>query len=75
MLHQFGCAITKNRKRVVIIDADFGLANIEVILGIVPKYIFSDVMNGEKLYRHYDRRSMNIKFISEALSTGFDPLE
>lgn len=31
-------------KRVVIMDADFGLANIEVMLGIRPKYNLTDLM-------------------------------
>ena len=31
-------------KRVVILDADFGLANIEVMLGIRPKYNLADLM-------------------------------
>ena len=34
--------------RVVIIDADFGLANIEVLLGIVPRYSLADVLNGSR---------------------------
>jgi flagellar biosynthesis protein FlhG len=33
-------------KRVVIIDADFGLANIEILLGIHPKHTVADVLNG-----------------------------
>ncbi|MCL2386286.1 MAG: MinD/ParA family protein [Defluviitaleaceae bacterium] len=33
-------------KRVVIIDADFGLANVEILLGIVPKHTVADVING-----------------------------
>jgi len=35
-------------QRVVIIDADFGLANIEILLGIVPRHSLADVLNGEK---------------------------
>ncbi len=31
-------------KRVVILDADFGLANVEVMLGIRPKYTLADLM-------------------------------
>ena len=36
-LHRLG-------KRVVVLDADFGLANIEIMLGIRPKYNLADVM-------------------------------
>ena len=31
-------------KRVIIFDADFGLANIEVMFGIIPKYNLGDLM-------------------------------
>jgi len=34
-------------KRVVIIDADFGLANVEILLGVAPKHSVSDVLNGK----------------------------
>jgi len=34
----------KMKKRVVILDADFGLANVEVMLGIRPKYNLADMM-------------------------------
>lgn len=36
------------KKRVLIIDADFGLANIEVLLGVRPKYNFYHMIKGEK---------------------------
>lgn len=35
-------------KKVVILDADFGLANIEIMLGIRPRHNLLDVMKGEK---------------------------
>lgn len=38
----------KEGKRVIIFDADFGLANIEVMFGTVPKYTLSDVLYGQK---------------------------
>ncbi len=31
-------------RRVVVVDADFGLANIEVLLGIIPDYSLADVL-------------------------------
>ena len=34
-------------KRAVIIDADFGLANIEILLGVAPKHSVSDVLVGK----------------------------
>jgi flagellar biosynthesis protein FlhG len=36
----------KMGKRVVIIDADFGLANVEILLGVAPRYNVGDVING-----------------------------
>ena len=39
---------SKMNKKVVIIDADFGLANIEVIFGIMPRYSLANVLKGEK---------------------------
>ena len=39
--------MARTGKRVVIVDADFGLANVEVLLGINPKYTFNDVLTGE----------------------------
>jgi flagellar biosynthesis protein FlhG len=43
-------AITYQRmsKRVLIFDADLGLANIDIIFGINPKYTIDDVIKGEK---------------------------
>lgn len=38
--------IRKLGKRVVIIDADFGLANVEILLGVAPKHTVADVLNG-----------------------------
>jgi flagellar biosynthesis protein FlhG len=35
-------------KRVLIFDADLGLANIDIIFGLNPKYTIEDVINGEK---------------------------
>ncbi len=41
-------ALAQLGKRVVILDADLGLANINVIMGIIPQYNLSHVLNGEK---------------------------
>jgi flagellar biosynthesis protein FlhG len=34
----------KEGKRVIIFDADFGLANIEVMFGVIPKYTLADLI-------------------------------
>ncbi|NLU51823.1 MAG: MinD/ParA family protein [Clostridiaceae bacterium] len=58
-------ALSRKGLKVVILDADFGLANIDVLFGIVPKYTLLDLI--------YDRKSVyevltdgpeNIKFLS-----------
>jgi len=41
-------AFAKRGRRVVIMDADFGLANIEVLFGLVPKFNLKHVFDGEK---------------------------
>jgi flagellar biosynthesis protein FlhG len=40
-------ALAEIGKRVLVMDADLGLANVDVILGLHPKYNLSHVMNGE----------------------------
>jgi len=41
-------ALSDLRSRVTILDADFGLANIDVLLGLTPKYHLGHVLFGEK---------------------------
>lgn len=41
-----GCMLASMRKRVLIIDADMGLANVDVIFGIHPKYTLNHVLEG-----------------------------
>jgi len=47
------CALTKMGKRVVILDADLGLANVDVILGLAPKlnlfHLFHEGMTLENI--------------------------
>ena len=40
--------LKKMGKRVVILDADFGLSNVEVMLGIRPQYNLADLIYREK---------------------------
>lgn len=55
----------KMNNRVVIIDADFGLANIEVLFGIMPDYLLVDVLRGEKdIEDVLTNGPLGIKFIS-----------
>ncbi len=41
-------ALSKKGLKVVILDVDFGLANIDVLFGIVPKYSLLDLIHDEK---------------------------
>lgn len=43
-----GIQLQKLGNRVVIIDTDFGFANIEVLLGLTPKYNFLDIIQSQK---------------------------
>lgn len=52
-------------KRVVVIDADFGLANVEVLLGIRPEYNFYHIIKGKKsISEVIVDTNFGIKFIS-----------
>lgn len=58
-------ALSHLGKRVVILDADFGLANIEVMLGIRPVYNLADLMfRGKNLSDIITQGPENIGFIS-----------
>ena len=35
-------------QRVIVVDADLGLANVHVVMGVAPRYHLEHVMNGEK---------------------------
>lgn len=41
-------ALSKLNKRVVVIDADLGLANIDVIIGSIPKFTLLDIINSDR---------------------------
>lgn len=57
--------LRKAGKRVIIFDADFGLANIEVMFGAIPKYNLSDLIyNGMTMKEIITPGPMDIGFIS-----------
>lgn len=52
-------------KRVLVFDADFGLANIEVMFGAIPKYNLSDVIyRGKGIREIISEGPMGIGFVS-----------
>lgn len=58
-------ALSRLGKRVIIMDADFGLANVEVMLGIRPQYNLADLMfRGKSLTDIITEGPENIGFIS-----------
>ena len=42
-------ALAQQGQRVVVMDADFGLANLDILLGLTPKYTLEHVLRGEKV--------------------------
>jgi flagellar biosynthesis protein FlhG len=58
-------ALSEQGLRVVILDADFGLANIDVLFGIIPQYTLLDVIKGRKnILEILSDGPKNTKFIS-----------
>lgn len=57
--------LKKAGKRVLILDADFGLANVEVMFGAIPKYNLSDLIyQGKSIREIITPGPMDIGFIS-----------
>lgn len=60
--------LRKMNKRVIIIDADLGLANVEVMFGAVPRYNLSDLIyRGKSTREIITKGPMEIGFISGGL--------
>jgi flagellar biosynthesis protein FlhG len=58
-------ALSKMGLKVVILDVDFGLANIDVLFGIVPQYTLLDLIHDEKtIFEVLTDGPDNIKFLS-----------
>lgn len=58
-------ALSELGHKVTILDADFGLANIDVLFGIIPKYTLLDVIHNRKnILEILCDGPQNIKFIS-----------
>ena len=58
-------SLSRLGKKVIVLDADFGLANIEVMLGIRPQYNLSDLMfRGRSLSEIITKGPENVGFIS-----------
>ena len=58
-------ALSEQGQRVILLDADFGLANIDVLFGIVPQYTLLDVIRNRKnILEVLTEGPRNTKFIS-----------
>ena len=44
----FGIALTRFGHRVLVLDADLGMGNIDLILGLTPKFNISHILSGKK---------------------------
>lgn len=44
-------ALSRAGKRVMVLDADLGMANVDIMLGIIPRYTLYDVFRGRKTLR------------------------
>ena len=60
-----GIQLKKMGLKVIILDADFGLANIEVMFGTIPKYNLRDAVEGKKNLKDIITEGpMGVQFIS-----------
>ena len=60
-----GLALTKLGQKVTILDADLGLANIDVVIGLIPRYTLANVIRKEKSLEEIMVKGPNgIKIIS-----------
>jgi flagellar biosynthesis protein FlhG len=68
--------LRRMNKRVIILDADLGLANVEVMFGTVPRYNLSDLIyRGRSMREIITKGPMEIGFISGGLGiTGLNNL-
>jgi len=57
-------ALTSSGQRVLVVDADLGLANLDVILGLIPKFTLHDVLCGKQ----------NVEKVLLSTERGFDLL-
>jgi len=60
-----GITLSEYGFKVIILDADFGLANIDVLFGIVPQFTLLDVINNKRsIAEILTEGPKNLKFIS-----------
>jgi len=66
-----GLELVKKGKKTLIIDADLGLANVEILMGEIPKYNLKEVIDGTKVITDIISDGPDgIKFISGGSGIG-----
>ncbi len=63
----FSLELVKMGKKVLLLDADIGLANVEIMLGVVPTYSVIDLIKGE---RSLEEITLKTEYGLELLSGG-----
>ncbi len=65
--------LARSGKNVRIIDADFGLSNAEVLLGVSPKHTLHDIMQGRvAVHDAWEDTALNVKLLSSG--TGVEEM-
>lgn len=65
MTVNLGIALSRMGLKVVILDVDFGLANIDVLFGVVPKHTLVDLIRDERnIFEVLTNGPENVKFLS-----------
>lgn len=60
----FGLGLRAQGKRVLILDADVGFADVEVLLGVHPKHTIVDVLDGMSIWDAIEYDSSGLPFLS-----------
>jgi flagellar biosynthesis protein FlhG len=56
-------ALNQAGKKVMILDADLGMANVDIMLGINPRYTLYDVLQGQKTLREVITEAAGVKIV------------
>ncbi|GMV43214.1 MAG: site-determining protein [Myxococcales bacterium] len=70
-----GVCFARNGREVLIVDGDVGLANVDILLGIEPKYNFRHVLRGEQSLGSVILTSADGISVLPASSAGSDLIE
>jgi len=57
--------LSKQGKKVLVVDADLGLNNIDILLGLNPKFHIGHVLSGRKMFRILSPRVRQVSTCSQ----------